>query len=1050
MTQTSILNKKQCLLILGMHRSGTSALTSLLHSAGLYLGKTLLKAQADNPLGFFENKKVYQLNEDILSELDSGWDDVFFDPQQLSEEKINFYAEKASHIIENEFSEKELIGIKDPRLCLLAPIWIKALAKNDYDIKLLWIHRHPYEIALSLKKRNHIELAQGVLLWLKYLANSTHYFADQPILSVSYEKLLTSPYEVLDSISKKFFLTLTESTANTSNVINKKLRTFSCDQHLEQFYFLPDKFRRYFEKNEININSNFIDSLYSDYEHYYLLHFLRPEYQESQNQLQLVNAELSKAYNKINTLNHINVGLNDTINFLNKQQRILQLQLDKIHRSNGWHFLVKYYDIRNFLFPDNSKRQFYFKSIINFLFRQNKNRNYSAPSSNGHNLESSDSEYDIYPLPEKDKEFEIIYFNNYTSPLISIVIPVFNQFHYTYNCLKSILYYTNDIPYEIIIADDNSSDETIHIQEYVKNIKVIRNDKQLGYLKNCNRASQYAQSEYLVLLNNDTQVQQSWLDRLYNTFKTHDQAGLVGSKLIFPDGRLQEAGGIIWNDASGYNYGRNQDPELAQYNYLKEVDYLSAACIMIKTSLWEQLNRYDERYQPAYYEDTDLAFKVRNAGFIVLYQPESVVVHFDGISHGNNINTGIKKNQLKNQQKFYQKWQNNLLKNHYNPAENQFLARDRSQSRQHILFIDHYIPHIDQDAGSKATFQYLSLFQQANYQVHFLSDNFHTYPNKNYLSQLQQVGIEVLIGPWYQENWKTWVKDNSPHIDYVILSRPHIGIKYIDFIKQNTRSKIIYFAHDLHFLRLFRQYKVTKRLTDLFQSLKYRFIELKLMKNIDTAYFFSSFEVNYLKTKKINCAKQIPLFIYNKFKPLVYRPETRRNMMFLGGFDHKPNIDAIKWFTKDIWPQILSKLPDVKLLIVGSNPAAEIIQLRSDNIELMANVSETQLKNIYSQCRIQIAPLRAGAGIKGKIIESMYRGLPVVTTSIGAEGITDNNDVIAIADDEKTFAHKVIHLYNDEQLLIKRSQAGIEFCKLYFSEEYAKAQLKSVFKNFDT
>jgi GT2 family glycosyltransferase len=243
----------------------------------------------------------------------------------------------------------------------------------------------------------------------------------------------------------------------------------------------------------------------------------------------------------------------------------------------------------------------------------------------------------------------------------------------------------------------------------VKNIKVVRNEKNLGFLLNCNNAVKFAKGKYIHLLNNDTQVQERWLISLIELIESNDNIGMVGSKLVYPDGRQQEAGGIIWNDASGWNFGRLDDPTKPEYNYVKEVDYISGASIMLSKKLWDKIGGFDERYVPAYFEDSDLAFEVRKHGYNVMFQPKSVVVHFEGISHGTDTGTGIKAYQVKNREKFIEKWKNELEKNHFPNAENVFLARDRSRNKKHILIIDHYVPHFDQDAGSRTVFaNYLS------------------------------------------------------------------------------------------------------------------------------------------------------------------------------------------------------------------------------------------------------------------------------------------------------------------------------------------------------
>ncbi len=234
-------------------------------------------------------------------------------------------------------------------------------------------------------------------------------------------------------------------------------------------------------------------------------------------------------------------------------------------------------------------------------------------------------------------------------PLVSIIIPAYNQFNYTYYCIRSIIKFSKGIDYEIILADDCSTDYTCRIKEKVKNIVVSRTDENMLFLRNCNHAAKEARGKYLLFLNNDTQVQPGWLKPLVDLMEADPSAGMTGSKLLFDDGALQEAGGIIWKDASGWNFGREDDPQKPDYNYVKEVDYISGAAIMVRRDLWEEIGGFDDYFAPAYYEDSDLAFTVREMGYKVLYQPLSVVVHFEGRSNGIDLTSGVKKNQVINQ-----------------------------------------------------------------------------------------------------------------------------------------------------------------------------------------------------------------------------------------------------------------------------------------------------------------------------------------------------------------------------------------------------------------
>jgi len=631
---------------------------------------------------------------------------------------------------------------------------------------------------------------------------------------------------------------------------------------------------------------------------------------------------------------------------------------------------------------------------------------------------------------------EILNFPIVHTPLVSIVIPVYNQFDFTYKCLKSILENTDTVAYEIIIADDVSSDETLNLAAYVKNITIVRNKKNLGFLLNCNHAAKFAKGSYIHFLNNDTQVQKEWLSSLVTLIESNEKIGMVGSKLVYPDGRLQEAGGIIWKDASGWNYGRLDDPMKPEYNYVKEVDYISGASIMIRKSLWEEIGGFDRRYVPAYYEDADLAFEVRKRKYQVMYEPKSVVVHFEGISNGIDTQSGIKHYQVKNHEKFLMKWKDILDQEHFDNAEKVFLARDRSFKYKKLLFIDHYVPLYDQDAGSKAVFHYLEEFRKQNIMTTFIGDNFYHYPDTDYVTGLQQMGIEVLYGTFYANNWQLWIKEYGHYFDYIILSRPHITKKYIDILLENTQAKLIYFGVDLHYLRCTREYASTESITAQKDSMMWKDLEFDIMRKVNMSCFYSYVEVETIQKEDPSIkVKNIPLYIYDVFPPRHYDHHKRNHIFFVGGFSHTPNIDGVLWFIKDIMPLIRQKNLDIKLYIIGSQVPQNIIELSSlyDDIIIVGRVSDEELEKYYDTCRMSVAPLRFGAGIKGKVVESLYHGIPIVTTSIGAEGLLNVENSLCIADDAESFADHIIELYTNEEKAKTIAEQAWVFCKEHFS-----------------
>ena len=441
------------------------------------------------------------------------------------------------------------------------------------------------------------------------------------------------------------------------------------------------------------------------------------------------------------------------------------------------------------------------------------------------------------------KEYKKISIPQFDNPKVSIVIPVYNQFHYTYNCIKSILDSVTSISYEIIIGDDMSTDETSHITEFIEGLVVCKNETDHGFLMNCNRAAKLAHGEYICFLNNDTQVQKNWLESLVELSDNDSNIGLVGSKFIYPNGMLQEAGGIVFKNASGFNYGRYHNPNSPEYNYVKEVDYISGASILIRKQLFENLGGFDEKYKPAYYEDSDLAFSVRKLGLKVVYQPKSVVVHFESISNGTDLTKGLKRYLIENRAKFLEKWEKELKKQ-FSSEDDRFFSRERHAGKR-ILVMNSSIPEYDTNAGDKTTYMYLQMFRKLGLKVTFLPADF--FVKEPYMSILMQQGIEVLYGTGYKNTISLWLKKNLKNFDFVYLQRPEPTIKYLNIFRKYFHGKIFYFAHDLHHLRLYREFILTKNNKFLQESKKLKKMNIKFLRNQILSMLLVVMRLNYYK-----------------------------------------------------------------------------------------------------------------------------------------------------------------------------------------------------------
>jgi len=622
------------------------------------------------------------------------------------------------------------------------------------------------------------------------------------------------------------------------------------------------------------------------------------------------------------------------------------------------------------------------------------------------------------------------------SPDVSIVIPVHNQIHFTLNCLNSIAKKTHE-SYEIIVVDDASSDSTKEVLAKIRNITTITNEENAGFIRSCNAGADASCGKYVLFLNNDTLVTENWLSPLLDII-SRDDTGAVGSKLVYPDGRLQEAGGIIWNDASGWNYGRGDDALKPEYNFVRSVDYCSGASLLVKKDLFHKTGGFDERFIPAYYEDADLCFSIRKLGYKVMYQPLSVVIHFEGISSGTDLSSGVKKHQIINKQKFFEKWKDVLLAEHRDPGLDTPGTARSHVSGKRILVIDQYVPFFDRDAGSYRMSNILKILADLGHRVTFIGDNFNQF--EPYDSIMQQSGIEVVYSPFIT-SIRQYLSESGAQFDVVLISRPYIAEKHIEDIRKYCHNaKIVYDTVDLAYVRELRRADVENDPQIRKKAEEIKKVELEMARKSDVTLVVSTSEKETLQKEDPSLNVQVISLIHTIIEST--KPFTeRRDLLFLGAFLHVPNVDAALWFIREIFPRIRVLEPGIRIFIVGDRPPSEILALSSDDVIVTGYVKD--LSGYFNDCRVFVAPLRYGAGVKGKINQSMSRGLPVVTTHIGAEGMGINDgEHVLIADDPEVFAQKVLKLYRDEDLWKTIAVNATEHIRQNTSFEQSKIRIR--------
>lgn len=604
-------------------------------------------------------------------------------------------------------------------------------------------------------------------------------------------------------------------------------------------------------------------------------------------------------------------------------------------------------------------------------------------------------------------------------PDVSVVIPVHGQLAYTLNAIDSLLRHNSRYGMEIIVVDDCSPDESGVFLPRIAGIRYHPQPQNGGFIASCNAGAELAQGRFVVMLNNDTRVVDGWLDGLIDSFALWPAAGLVGSKLHYADGSLQEAGGIIWRDGSAWNYGRGDDPNRPQYSYARQVDYISGCSIALPTELWRALGGFDTWFSPAYCEDVDLAFRVRQAGREVWFQPQSRIVHYEGKTSGTDTGEGAKAYQPINTKKIYLRWHGHLNR-HRPKGQAPYFERERTVHKR-ILVVDMSTPTPDQDAGSVQTFMALQTCMALGYKTHFVpQDNWLFQPK--YTTALLRMGVDCAYAP-FELGFEAYIQKYGWQFDAVLVYRPSVMEKCLPAIRTYAPQAVVLFhVADLHHLRMERTAALNGD-EDMYQAaalMKER--ELALIEQADCTITHSSAEREVLAEAVPGCPVALWPLMFEHFGTKASFHE-RRDICFLGGYRHPPNIDAVLYFVNEIFPLLRAWEPGIRFIIAGSHPPAEFQALATDDIIVTGMVDD--LRDLFDPCRVFVCPLRVGAGVKGKVASALSYGIPVVSTPIGVEGTSLAHETnVLVAEDPQQFAAEIMRLYHDEGLWNRLSENG--------------------------
>lgn len=626
------------------------------------------------------------------------------------------------------------------------------------------------------------------------------------------------------------------------------------------------------------------------------------------------------------------------------------------------------------------------------------------------------------------------------APRASVVIPVYNHCEATLACLRALAAHPPAAACEVIVVDDGSADATAQWMPRVEGLRYHRRAANGGFIAACNDGAALARGEVLVFLNNDTLPQPGWLDALLATFDAQPDTGLAVAQLLYPDGRLQESGGVVFADGSAWSYGRFEAADDPRYGYVREADYGSGAALAIPRALFGSIGGFDPRYAPAYYEDTDLAFAVRAAGRKVRVQPASRVLHDEGTTAGTDTGQGIKAYQVRNRGVFAAKWAE-VLRGHPPPGTVPDPASLHAGQRR-VLVLDEAVPRPDRDSASLRQLNLLRMLRARGAHVAFLPTGLAH--GGEATAALQQLGVETWYAP-FAASAPAWLRAHAARFDVIVLTRHHLANAFIPLLRRHApRARLVFDTIDLHYLRERRGAQLAGDAAALRAADATRGRELAAMAAADLTLVVSAEEQAQLRRDAPDARVELLSNLHEVAGPGADF-DARADLVFVGGFRHPPNVDAVLWFAREVFPRIRQALPEVRFHCIGAEPPPEVAALaRQPGILVHGHVPD--LAPYMDRVRLAVAPLRFGAGVKGKVNLSMAHGQPVVATTCAVEGMHLRDGVdVAVADDPAAFAEAVVALYRDRGRWQRQAQAGLENVARHFSLDAAAAVVQRVF-----
>jgi GT2 family glycosyltransferase len=589
--------------------------------------------------------------------------------------------------------------------------------------------------------------------------------------------------------------------------------------------------------------------------------------------------------------------------------------------------------------------------------------------------------------------------------------------------------------YELIVIDNASPDDTPdRLRAGLRGAKVLLNGENSGFARGCNQGAALATGTYLCFLNADAFVEPGWLPPLLEVFERDDTVGAALPLFLYSDGRVQEAGSAVDADGAALAIGDGDEPSAFEHRFTRTVDYGSAACLVVRTDAFHDVGGFDPIYSPAYYEDVDLCFKFDARGLKTVYVPRARAVHLRGgaTPEANAL-------MVANRRIFADRWRERLDRRHplrgaADDPRLRLAARD-AENLERILVVDDRVPHHDRGSGdprmAKLLAEVADLWPDARVTL-FAADPRNA---ERYAPPLLDRGIEVACA---DDRFDRWLNRRTGHYSVVLVSRA-FNIERFDHHLRRTQPQAhrIYDIEALAFRRLEQEGDEGAR--------RLRELEHRGIEGADVVLCVSEEEAAFVR--QLTNAPVFVLPTYADVPGTTPAFDEREGVVFFGGFlagPGGPNEDAAVRLVDDVMPMLWEALPDLRVEVVGANPTARVRELHGPRVDVVGFVPHPYER--LSRARVHVHPLRLGAGIKLKLIDTMAAGLPFVTTPTGAEGLGlgDLEDVL-VADGHRELARLALELYGNRELWQRVQSRLVEHVRERFGREQFRRTIVEAF-----